>query len=115
MDTRRITNIFGSTANIAALSQVQSSYIDVGRKAPRLEILRSAYAGGTYVFEIDWSNDGTTQLGSTDTVAGITTGTPSYVVPKARYARLRIKNTHATNPFTSHNTQVGVDSAAGRR
>ncbi len=113
-DTRRMVQIYSSSALVAALSQVQSGWVDIGRKCSRIEVIRSVYSGGTYVFEVDWSNDGGASTLATDTVSVVATGTPAYAVPKGRWARVRVKNTHATIAFASHTTSVNMDSAAGR-
>lgn len=100
--------IWSNTANVAALSQVQSGWVDIGKRAPMIDIIRTS-TGGTYVFEIDWSRDGGSTTLTTDTVT-ITAATYTEVTSKARWCRLRVKNTHATVAFSAHSTAVARDA-----
>jgi hypothetical protein len=107
-----MVDIWSSTALVAALGQDQSGWIDIKKKAPPLDVLRTN-TGGTYVFEVDWSRDGGTSTLQTDTIT-TTAGSYTSITSVARWCRLRVRNTHATLPFTAHSTVVAFDAAVGR-
>jgi hypothetical protein len=108
--TKRVVQVFSDTSLIAALAQVQSAWLD--HSSPSLFITRTS-TNGTYAFEIDWSRDGGSTIAQTDTIT--TTGGVTAVVPtQGRWARLRVKNTHATLAFTAHSTVVEKDVGTGR-
>lgn len=109
---RRDIQVFSSTALVAALGSVTSSWIDIGKRAPYLEVLRTN-TGGTYAFEVDWSHDGGVTTASTETVT-TTAGTTTRVSGKARWVRVRIRNTHATVAFSAHSTVVNKDGGSGQ-
>lgn len=99
-------SLYSSTALVAGLANVASSYLDV-RNFGELAIMRTSTTG-TYAFEIDWSLDGTNAI-LTETIT--TTDKVSQRKPvMAPYAKIRVKNTHATDAFTAHYTSVcGVE------
>lgn len=110
---KMMVEVWSTTALVGALSNVQSGWIDIGKQTPDFEVTRTN-TGGTYAFEVDWSRDGGSTTASTD---AITTGSgepPTAITGKARWARLRVRNTHATVAFSAHSTVVKRDASAGR-
>lgn len=108
---RRSIQLFSSTALVAALGNVVSGWFDIGKQTPNIEVLQTS-TGGTYAFEVDWSRDGGSTTASTDTVT-TTPGTTTVATSKARWARFRVRNTHATVAFSAHSTVVNRDSGGG--
>lgn len=108
---KKYVDIWANATLIAGLAQQQSGWIDIGKRAPMCEILRTSTAG-TYVFEIDWSRDGGATTESTDTITA-PAGTVTPITGKARWCRCRVKNTHATTAFSAHNTVVSRDAGTG--
>jgi hypothetical protein len=111
MSRTRMLSIWSDTTLVVALSNSASGWIDIGRRCPYLEVIRSS-TGGTYAFEIDWSTDGGSTTLTTDTIT-TTAATFANIPPKARWCRCRARNTHATLPFTVHSTVVTRDAATG--
>ena len=107
---RKVAQVFSSTALIAALSQVESGWLDNGRHGGPYELVRTS-TGGTYVFEVDWSNNASTVIG-TDTIVA-NPGEITLFPSNGRWGRMRIKNTHGTVAFSAHNTKVYRDAAGG--
>lgn len=108
---RRPHQIYLDTSNIAALSQVESpAWIDLGKHSAPLEALKTSTTG-TYALEVDWSRDANNVL-TTDPVA-ISDSVAVTVPGKARWCKVRVKNTHATNAFSAHNTRVTRDAGTG--
>ena len=85
-----------ATTGVAASSFVDVTYFN------KL-ILSKKSTGGTYVFEIDWSNDGVT-ADVTETVT-VPEGDQVDQPIANKYALFRVKNTGGT-PFTVHKTSV---------
>ena len=113
MSVRKSEVIRTDTTLVAALGQSQSGWLDIGKRAPELEVVRTN-TGGTYVLELDWSRDGGSSVfGGIDTIVA-TAGVRTPIPAKARWVRVRVKNTHATNPFTAHSTQIFRDMGVGR-
>lgn len=106
------TSIWTNSTLVAALSQTQSGWVDIGKRAPMLDVLRTN-TGGTYVFEIDWSRDGGSTTLTTDTITA-TAGAYTEITSKARWCRLRVKNTHGTVAFSAHSTEVARDAGTCR-
>lgn len=110
---KHVDQLWSNTSNIAALNQAQSGWLDLSKHGGMIFWTRTV-TGGTYVAEIDWSTDGGSTVASTDTPIPAVDGVQLMVQSKARWCRLRVKNTHATNAFTSHSTVVLRDAGAGR-
>lgn len=102
MAIQPVTPLWTDATLLALSSEVVSAFIDV-REFDSLRIGRTN-ASGTYVFEIDWSRNGTTA--DFAEVVTVTTATTVTKDVAARFARFRVKNTHVTNAFTSHRTIV---------
>lgn len=111
MARRKQVGIWTTTQLLAAGTSVQSSWIDIGKQAPSLDVLRTN-TGGTYVFEVDWSRDGGATTASTDTIT-TTAGSYTPITSKARWCRLRVRNSHGTAAFTAHSTEVAKDTGPG--
>lgn len=107
-----MVEVWSSTALVAALSNTASGWLDIGKQTPDLEVTRTN-TGGTYVLEVDWSRDGGSTTMTTDTITTVA-GTAASITGKARWARLRVRNTHATLPFTAHSTVAKRDGSLGR-
>jgi hypothetical protein len=107
----RQVEIWTNTALVGALSNVVSGWIDIGKQTPSLEILRTN-TGGTYAFEVDWSRDGGSTTETTDSITTVA-GSFTAVTSKARWCRLRVRNTHATVAFSAHSTAVAKDTGSG--
>ena len=114
MKKRTMTRVLWTdTSLVAALGQVESGWLKIGRQG-QIDILRTN-TGGTYVFELDWSADAGQSVQTTDTItttAGSVTDVNQSRHP-AQWVKLRVKNTHATNPFTAHSTSVAKYEQAG--
>lgn len=107
-----MVEVWSSTALVAAVSNTASGWLDIGKSTPDMEVTRTV-TGGTYAFEVDWSRDGGSTTLTTDTIT-TTDGGTSVITGKARWARLRVRNTHATLAFTAHSTVVKRDLSIGR-
>lgn len=105
---KMMAEVWSSSALVAASSSTQSAWLDIGRRAPDLEVT-ATNTGGTYVCEVDWSRDGGATTASTDTV----TTTPGVATVIAGKARLRVRNTNAVTPFAAHSTVVKRDASFG--
>jgi hypothetical protein len=103
---------WSSTALVAALSSTESAWLDIGKSTPDLEVTQTSTTG-TYALEVDWSRDGGATTMSTDTVT-TTPGVAATVTGRARWSRLRVRNTHATLAFTAHSTVATRDASIGR-
>lgn len=106
-----LVEVWSSTALVAALGSTASGWLDIGKSTPDMEVTRTN-TGGTYAFEVDWSRDGGSSTASTDSIT-TTDGGTSVITGKARWARLRVRNTHATLAFTAHSTVVKRDASTG--
>lgn len=109
---KMLVDQWSSTALVAALGNTQSAWQDIGKSTPDPEVTRTV-TGGTYVFEVDWSRDGGSTVLSTDTIT-TADGVATSFTAKARWARFRVRNTHATLAFTAHSTVVKRDTSIGR-
>ena len=107
-----MVEVWSSATLVAALSSTASGWLDIGKSTPDLEVTRTN-TGGTYAFEVDWSRDGGDTTMTTDTIT-TSSGEIAVITGKARWARLRVRNTHATLPFTAHSTVVKRDASIGR-
>lgn len=107
-----MVEVWSDTMLVAALSSTASGWLDIGKQTPDLEVTRTN-TGGTYAFEVDWSRDGGSTTLTTDTIT-TSAGTAAVITGKARWARLRVRNTHATLAFTAHSTVVKRDFSIGR-
>jgi len=103
---------WSSTALVAALGTTVSGWQDIGKQTPHMEVTRTV-TGGTYVLEVDWSRDGGSTTLTTDTIT-TTNGETSSITGKARWARFRVRNTHATVAFSAHSTVIKRDASTGR-
>jgi hypothetical protein len=113
MARNKQVDIWTNSTLVAALGNTVSGWIDIGKQTPSLDVLRTNTAG-TYAFEVDWSRDGGASTLTTDTIT-TTAGTWTHITSKARWCRLRVRNTHSTNAFTAHSTQVAKDTGPGAR
>lgn len=109
---KMMVELWSSTALVAAVSSTASGWFDIGKQTPDLEVTRTN-TGGTYVLEADWSRDGGSSTLTTDTITA-PDGQTSVIVGKARWVRLRVRNTHAALAFTAHSTVVKRDASTGR-
>ena len=109
---KMLVDQWSSTALVAAQGSSVSGWVDIGKSTPYLQVTRTN-TGGTYAFEVDWSRDGGSSTLSTDTIT-TSSGTAAEVVGKARWARFRVRNTHATVAFSAHSTTVQRDTSIGR-
>ena len=109
---KMMVELWSNTALVAAVSSTASGWFDIGKQTPDLEVTRTV-TGGTYVLEADWSRDAGSTTMTTDTVT-TTDGGTTVIVGKARWVRLRVRNTHATLAFTAHSTVVKRDASTGQ-
>lgn len=109
---KMMVEVWSNSTLVAALSSTASAWLDIGKSTPDLEVTRTN-TGGTYAFEVDWSRDGGSTTLTTDTIT-TTSGDVAVITGKARWARLRVRNTHGTLPFTAHGTLVKRDASTGR-
>lgn len=109
---KMLVEVWSSTALLAAASSTESAWLDIGKQTPDLEVTRTN-TGGTYVLEADWSRDDGAATMTTDTIS-TTAGEPAVIIGKARWVRLRVRNTHATAAFTAHSTVAKRDASFGR-
>lgn len=109
---KMMVQVWSDTTLVAALGSAVSGWLDIGKSTPDLEVTRTNTAG-TYVFEVDWSRDAGSTTLTTDTVTTVS-GEPAAITGKARWARLRVRNTHATLAFTAHSTVATRDASIGR-
>lgn len=107
-----MVEVWSSTALVAAVSNTASGWLDIGKQTPDMEVTRTN-TGGTYAFEVDWSRDGGSTTASTDTIT-TASAEVAVITGKARWARLRVRNTHATLAFTAHSTVVKRDASIGQ-
>ena len=108
---KMLVDVWSTTALVAALGSTASNWLDIGKSTPDMEVTRTV-TSGTYVFEVDWSRDAGSSTLTTDTITTSDGGT-SVITGKARWARLRVRNTHATLAFTAHSTVVKRDASTG--
>lgn len=110
---KMMVQTYSTTALVAASSNVQSGWIDIGKQTPDTEVTRTA-TGGTYALEVDWSRDNGATTLSTDTTLTPADGATTVIIGKARWVRFRVRNTHAVTAFTAHDTTVKRDASFGR-
>lgn len=89
---------------LAATAAVDSGFIDLADR-DSVRVVRTATAG-TYALEIDWSRDGV----AVDVVETVTpvNNTSAKINVATRFARFRVRNTHATDAFTAHRTTISA-------
>lgn len=107
-----MVELWSSGALLAAATSTTSGWVDIGKQTPDMEVTRTS-TGGTYAFEVDWSRDGGATTVATDVITTVV-DSPAVITGKARWARLRVRNTHATAAFTAHNTVAKRDASTGR-
>lgn len=104
-DVAPITEFWFTSTLVAALANVESGAgFGFFQKNENFYIAKVNVAG-TYVLEIDWSRDGS-GVHVTETVT-ISDNVPIVKPVALPFAKFRVKNTHATNAFTTHRTYVG--------
>ena len=107
-----MVDLWSNSTLVAAVSNTASGWFDIGKQTPDLEVTRTN-TGGTYVLEADWSRDGGSTTLTTDTITA-PDGQTTAITSKARWVRLRVRNTHATLPFTAHSTVAKSDASTGQ-
>lgn len=115
MPTRDMGTIRSDATLVAALGASASGWVDLGDRAETLEVVATA-TGGTYVLELDWSNDaGASQLAGSPFTVTPALGATTEIACRARWVRIRVRNTHATVAFSAHLTRVNVRERPLRR
>lgn len=100
--TDEVFQLWESATNVAFGANVASAFLDV-HDYEKLIVTENS-AGGTYVLEVDWSNDGVTA--DETEVKTISANTPLEFDVANRFAKFRVKNTHVSAAFSAHHTSV---------
>jgi hypothetical protein len=108
--TKKTLAIYEDSTLIGPLAQVESGWFDLTKRSARMWVTRKS-TPATYVLEVDWSRD----AGATYSTEQITTtsNVTALIPGRHRWVRFRIKNTHSTLAFTTHDTFVEKDAGAG--
>lgn len=100
------TDLYSSSVLIAAQAEVVSGWFDFQTSQIDTLLIAHTREGGTYVFEVDWSIDGITVAVTEEIVGAGSNNTSVTKTVATRYGRVRIRNTHLTDAFTTHLTVV---------